>query len=81
MYGIAIPITSLCSCRPISAFWNHGIEHRKCINLLVFWYFNASFNIASDMAVVALPLYVLRRLDLPKRQKWAVMGIFAVGGL
>lgn len=81
MYGMAVSIAALTACRPISAFWDQNTPNSKCIDFYVFWYFNASFNIASDIAVVALPLFVLRRLDLPRGQKVAVMGIFAVGGL
>lgn len=80
MYGIAVSIASLCSCLPVQSFWIEELPG-KCINLMIFWYFNSSFNVATDIAVVVLPLYVLKDLRLPRRQKWAVMGVFAIGTL
>lgn len=81
MYGIAIPIVCIFSCRPINSWWDRSIQGQKCINLTAFWYINASLNIVTDIAVVALPLYVLKDLNLPRRQKWAVNAIFLVGGM
>jgi len=42
---------------------------------------NAGMNIATDIATTALPLPVLHRLQLPKRQKYIVQGVFALGGV
>lgn len=80
-YGIAAPITSVFSCLPIAFFWDKSIRDGKCISLLPFWYFVAFFNIITDVAVVGLPIFVLKGLHLPRRQKFAVIGIFAVGGV
>lgn len=80
-YGIAAPIASVCSCLPIAFFWDKSIKDGKCISLLPFWYFVAFFNIVTDIAVVGLPIFILKDLNLPKRQKTALIGIFAVGGV
>lgn len=81
IYGTAIVFTSIFACNPRNSFWDDPpIETRKCINLLAFWYFNGAFEIVADIAVVALPLYELKALDLPPRQIWVVRGIFAIGG-
>lgn len=78
MYCVAITIALLCSCLPIESFWIEALPG-KCVDFLVLWYFNSSFNVVTDIAVVVLPLYVLKDLRLPRRQKWAVMGVFGVG--
>lgn len=79
-YGIAVLVASLCSCLPVQSFWIQDLPG-MCIEFEPFWYFNSSFNVVTDFAVVALPLYVLKDLHLPRRQKLAVIGVFAVGFL
>lgn len=64
----------------MQSFWITALPG-KCVDFLVLWYFNSSFNVATDIAVVVLPLYVLKDLNLPRRQKWAVLGVFAIGVL
>lgn len=38
-------------------------------------------NIATDIAIGLLPLPVLKQLQLPKRQRIALMVVFGLGGL
>jgi hypothetical protein len=45
------------------------------------WFTNASLNIATDLAIIILPMPVIRSLNLKRRQKQALAGIFAIGGL
>jgi hypothetical protein len=42
---------------------------------------NAAINILTDFLLILLPVPVIRGLNLGKRQKGALIGIFAVGGL
>lgn len=81
IYGVAIFVVSICSCHPVAFFWDKTIRGGSCIDLLAFWYTNAIFNIVTDIAVVTLPIHVLKTLQVPKRQRWALMVIFALGGL
>lgn len=83
-FGIAISLASIFGCDPINVFWsaNPELVLDKCIDLRALWYTNAGFNIATDIAVVGLPIYVLRDLQMvSKIQKWAVNAIFLVGGV
>ena len=46
------------------------------------WYANAALNIATDVAVVVLPLYVLRDLRMVSlRQRIAINIVFLVGAV
>ena len=45
------------------------------------WFTNAAINIATDFAIVILPIPIIKSLNLPRRQKQALIGIFAIGGL
>ena len=42
---------------------------------------NASINIVTDIFTGVLPLPVLKSLNLPKRQRYVLMAVFALGGL
>lgn len=80
-YGICTILGAAFSCTPVSFFWQRTIKGGHCINLLAFWFTNATFNIVSDMAIVILPMPVLKGLHLPKKQKFSLIFVFAVGGL
>lgn len=81
-YGFAMSVASIFSCHPVQAFWNAKLWSTQCFDCMAFWYSNAGLNIATDIAVVALPLYVLRDLKLVStRQRLAVNFVFLVGAM
>ncbi|KAK2738362.1 hypothetical protein FQN55_000570 [Onygenales sp. PD_40] len=72
----------------VNAYFNAPVEYAfkkklsgggTCINLTAFWYANATFNILSDLVLIALPVPVISTLQLPRKSKIALCGIFAVG--
>jgi hypothetical protein len=72
---------SIFLCTPVAFFWDKTIKDGKCLNEYAVWFTNAGFNILTDFASILLPMPVLKNLKLPRRQKWALMVIFALGGL
>ena len=38
-------------------------------------------NIATDLALLIMPMPLLSQLQLPRTQKFALVGVFAIGGL
>ncbi|KAF2247906.1 hypothetical protein BU26DRAFT_322807 [Trematosphaeria pertusa] len=79
-YTIWTVFGSIFACLPIRAFWTKE-QPSKCINQFAMWFTNAAINIVTDFAIIILPMPVIRRLNLARRQKQALIGIFAVGGL
>ncbi|GAB7357543.1 hypothetical protein MBLNU459_g0060t1 [Dothideomycetes sp. NU459] len=79
IYGIWSVCSTAFSCAPISYFWDKDIPGGRCLNLNAIWFSNASLNIVTDVAIFVLPIPVLSELHLPKRQKWGLMGVFALG--
>jgi hypothetical protein len=77
-------IASVCTaCIPLEAFWNWYLvftTHVYCQppNL---WWANAGLHIFTDVTIVLLPMPVLSGLRLPRRQKFAVVCVFALGFL
>ncbi|KAF1363238.1 hypothetical protein EJ07DRAFT_104201 [Lizonia empirigonia] len=84
LFGVVICYTiwtvfgSIFACVPVRAFWTK--ERARCIDQFAMWFTNAAINIATDFAIILLPMPVIRRLQLGRRQKSALIGIFAVGG-
>jgi hypothetical protein len=79
-YTIWTELGSIFACVPVRAFWTKEAG-AKCINQYATWFTNAAINILTDIALIILPIPVIRNLNLARRQKQALIGIFAVGGL
>lgn len=68
------------TCVPVQKFWYTDLPGH-CMPNLPFWYINAAGNIATDLAIFIMPLPVLKSLQLRKKQKYFLMGIFSLGFL
>jgi len=67
-------------CTPVHGFWD-TTANAKCIPNIPQWYINAAGNIITDVAVFALPLPALWKLQMPKQQRYLLVGIFSLGFL
>ncbi|KAL2147693.1 hypothetical protein VTI28DRAFT_7045 [Corynascus sepedonium] len=79
--GIWLVVSVCTACMPLEAFWDWSLFFKQQVfcqspNL---WWANAALHIASDFVIIALPLPVLSSLNLPRRQKYAIIGVFALG--
>lgn len=79
-YTIGSSTATVFQCTPIRRAWDRAV-FGTCINLTVSWYANAAFSIFSDLAILTLPMPVIKSLKLPKRARIGLMSIFAVGVL
>ncbi|EKG19959.1 hypothetical protein MPH_02787 [Macrophomina phaseolina MS6] len=79
MFTLETVIISVFDCTPIPYFWDKSIEGGHCVDFGAMWFSHASVNIAFDLVIVVLPMPVINSLNLPRRQKIALMGIFALG--
>ncbi|TKX19897.1 hypothetical protein C1H76_8095 [Elsinoe australis] len=79
LYGLWTFFGCIFICWPISFFWTHQGEG-KCIPTWPLFIGNTVMNIITDFMVILSPMPVLTNLHLPKRQKLALMAVFAVGG-
>ncbi|KAJ5900970.1 uncharacterized protein N7473_005040 [Penicillium subrubescens] len=71
-------VTGYVNCVPVAKFWNHDLPG-GCLSFEAVWFFNASMNIATDVTLLLMPMPLLIKLQLPKMQKVALMGVFAMG--
>ncbi|KAJ5397854.1 hypothetical protein N7509_005967 [Penicillium cosmopolitanum] len=71
-------VSGYVNCVPVAKFWNHDLPGH-CLNFEAVWFFNASMNILTDVILLVLPMPLLVKLQLPRTQKIALMGVFAIG--
>jgi hypothetical protein len=72
--------TGIFSCYPVAKFWDDRIPG-GCVNKPALWYANAAINIFQDISLIVLPIFVLRKLVLPRREKICLILILGLGGL
>ncbi|KAI0376361.1 integral membrane protein [Hypomontagnella monticulosa] len=77
-YMLATTAASVWQCTPIERAWDKSVEG-TCISITGNWYANAGFSIASDIAVLVLPMNPIFKSNLPTKQKWALMIVFTLG--
>ncbi|KAK3329857.1 hypothetical protein B0H66DRAFT_542179 [Apodospora peruviana] len=81
MMGIWFVVAVCTACVPLEAFWNWSLfwtEKVYCQPYQI-WWANSALHLAADFAIMALPMPILSTLKLPKRQKYALIGVFALG--
>ncbi|KAL5355418.1 integral membrane protein [Aspergillus floccosus] len=78
-YGSWAVLSAFLNCIPVAKFWDPMLPG-YCLNQKGLWFSNASMHIATDLAILIIPIPALHALELPKRQKIALISIFALGG-
>ncbi|KAJ4393158.1 hypothetical protein N0V93_002365 [Gnomoniopsis smithogilvyi] len=78
LWAISQLLVVIFNCTPVQKFWETDLDG-TCIPNLPFWYINAAGNIVTDLAIFIMPLPVLNRLQLRKKQKYFLLGIFSLG--
>ncbi|KAI9810441.1 MAG: hypothetical protein M1826_003610 [Phylliscum demangeonii] len=69
------------ACHPIAMNWDITITHGSCINRAAVYLATAGANIATDFAILLLPIPMLWHLQIPKRQKYGLALVFGAGSL
>lgn len=77
--AVAGVVTSLASCRPFEARWNLHLYTSNCIDAVRYWQGMSVPNIATDLVMLVLPMPVIWRLNLAKRQKASLTAVFLLG--
>ncbi len=78
---VATISASVFQCIPVHKAWDTtGKVEGHCINVNALFYANAGLDIFQDALIYVLPMRMLYQLQVPQRQKIALMGVFAVGG-
>ncbi|KAH9889707.1 hypothetical protein F4778DRAFT_387642 [Xylariomycetidae sp. FL2044] len=75
--GQILAITFICI--PVSGVWRPELN-AKCQDQQVGVYINAIGVLVTDIVVLLIPIPALWKLKLPRTQKFALLGIFSIGG-
>lgn len=78
--GVTTSIAGVFQCNPIARAWNGDIPG-TCFNQPALFFANGGLNIAEDLILYFLPIHILWNMNLPLRQRIALIGIFVIGGL
>jgi hypothetical protein len=80
VYGLWAILSGYLNCIPVAKFWDDTVDG-YCINMEALWFSNAIVHIVTDITILAMPMPTLNSLQLPRKQKLALMAVFALGGL
>ncbi|KAI1655624.1 hypothetical protein F4813DRAFT_398045 [Daldinia decipiens] len=69
-------------CTPLQKAWDLSrYVPGSCINTTAFFYFTSIFGIILDLWILMIPIPTLKHLQISKRSRHVLYGIFGVGGL
>ncbi|PWY72958.1 integral membrane protein [Aspergillus heteromorphus CBS 117.55] len=69
-------------CSPVSKAWDaSGTVQGKCLNLTAFYYISFGIKLGTDLALFALPLPKLMRLNMTMAKKGGLIVMFGLGVL
>ncbi|KAF6815024.1 pth11-like integral membrane protein [Colletotrichum plurivorum] len=77
-FGITQVISLTLACIPLRSLWDFTVPG-KCFDLLSWWYVGSSINLLTDLAILCMPVPLLRTVRLPIRQKIVLMSTFGLG--
>jgi hypothetical protein len=79
-YGTWTALSALLLCDPPAHFWNSNVKGH-CMNELRLWFTNAGLNIATDFTLLILPMPIIYKLRVPRKQKIILVCILSLGAL
>lgn len=80
VYSAFCLMSSIITCWPVEKYWNDTIPG-GCIDRSALHYGFAGINIVNDIVLLVSPMPFLRTLQIARRAKVVLMGVFACGGL
>ncbi|KAI8287583.1 hypothetical protein K4K60_012340 [Colletotrichum sp. SAR11_57] len=80
-YSAALFFALIFACDPIAMSWDVTITEGTCIDRPAIYIATAVANIVSDVMIFSLPIPIVVKLQIPRRQKIGLFFIFAVGSL
>jgi hypothetical protein len=81
-WAISAFFSNVFQCTPVSYFWNKN-QPGTCIPnaLITIGMTNGVLSFVGDLAILCLPLPMVWKLQIDKKRKLALIGMFLLGGL
>ncbi|KAK8063981.1 hypothetical protein PG996_008633 [Apiospora saccharicola] len=83
-YSLIATFTTIFGCVPIEATWNYSPAVHAgaaCLDRKDAIYATSSLNIITDFTILLLPIPMFWNLQMPRRQKAALISLFLAGGV
>lgn len=80
LYTLVQIVCVIVQCMPFTSLWNPTVP-AHCINLDHVVFVCSVFNIATDVAILVIPMPELWNLGIPRKQKLQITSLFLLGGL
>ncbi|KAH7251603.1 hypothetical protein BKA59DRAFT_492075 [Fusarium tricinctum] len=78
-YNLAIMLVIIFGCTPFEKSWDFTILEGSCVNRPAVYICTAILGIASDLILLVMPLPMILRLQMPRRQKAGLVVLFVIG--
>lgn len=78
LFTIAAPLVCAFQCSPVSKFWNPS-QPGKCLDGPKYTYGTIGIVLATDLAVVVMPTWILHNLHMPFRRKAMYISFLSFG--
>ncbi|KFH48399.1 hypothetical protein ACRE_006550 [Hapsidospora chrysogenum ATCC 11550] len=80
VYGAFCLASTIITCWPVAKYWDDSIPG-GCIDRSALHYAFAGINIVNDILLLVSPMPFLHSLQIARRVKFVLMGVFTCGGL
>lgn len=77
-FYVAISIAKICQCLPRARIWDKRVPGR-CLSLPTLLNASGLFNIISDVGILLVPLKGVWNLQMSRKRKLGIYGVFTVG--
>ncbi|KAH9204897.1 hypothetical protein DL95DRAFT_376665 [Leptodontidium sp. 2 PMI_412] len=81
LYSFLGSFEFLFNCQPIAKNWDLTFKEGKCINVSKILMVHGSINVVTDVAMLLLPIALVRKLKVQMKQKVALACLFMTGTL
>ncbi|KAL1998463.1 hypothetical protein VTN02DRAFT_6125 [Thermoascus thermophilus] len=78
--GLGLTLVNIFQCRPVRAGFAYPVPpDARCTDILTLYLSSAPVNIVTDLAILFLPMPILTRMRLPRKQKIILVVTFSFG--
>ncbi|KAI9848471.1 MAG: hypothetical protein M1838_000515 [Thelocarpon superellum] len=78
---VSVTIALFLGCTPFAKVYDVTITYGSCLDKNQISIVTSGLNVATDIILLVLPLPTVYKLNLPKKQKMALIGVFMLGAL
>ncbi len=80
LWWLAATLANIFSCMPFELLWDLSLKGR-CFNFNLFWFSIGIIETVIDIIILLLPVKMVMALQMSRRNKTVLCGIFLLGGL